>query len=267
MKRAKRGGLGPAEAEALANLSSERIDEVFTVTEAEKTLGISGSRLRKLLFDLAEGKWVERIERGKYLIIPLQAGSHANYGVHPFIIARKLASPYYVGFASALNYHGITEQVSRTVYISTTKQKKSLYFHADKYYFVKLVKQRFFGYEEEWMGNVKFNISDVEKTFIDCLYLPEYAGGLTETVKAFKMHMDFDKVYDYALRMESPSLLKKLGYLLDALKPEEEVADKLLAKVSGGYCRLDTIGKRGGTINKKWRVIENIELKDLKAEL
>ena len=34
-------------------------------------------------------------------------------------------------------------------------------------------------------GFNKVPCSDLEKTFIDCLYKPDYAGGITEIAKAF----------------------------------------------------------------------------------
>ena len=261
-----RGGLGPLEAVALSTLSSEFVDEVFTMPEARRVLRMDGPRLRKLLFDLADSRWIERIEKGKYALIPMEAGPGANYGTHPFILARKMVAPYYIGFASALNYHGITEQVGRTVYVASTRQKKPIDFHATRYSFVNIGKPRFFGYKEEWIGKVKFNISDVEKTVIDCLYLPEYGLGLSETVKAFKAKPDIGKMRDYALRMKSGSLVKRLGFLLDSLGADERMAEELSAKVSGGYCLLDATGPKFGKPNKKWHIIENIGVEDLKVE-
>ncbi len=261
-----RGGLGPLEAVALSTLSSIFVDEVFTMPEARRVLRMDGPRLRKLLFDLADSRWIERIEKGKYVLVPLDAGPSARYGTHPFIFARKMVAPYYIGFASALNYHGITEQVGKTVYVATTRQRKPIDFHATRYCFVNLGKPRFFGFKEDWIGKVKFNISDVEKTVVDCLYLPEYGLGLPETVKAFKAKPDIGRMCDYALRMKNGSLVKRLGFLLDTLGVDEQMAKELSAEVSGGYCLLDATGPKNGKPNKKWRIIENIRVEDLKVE-
>lgn len=261
-----RGGLGPLEAVALSTLACEFIDGVFAMPEASRVLKMSGPRLRKLLFDLADSRWLERIEKGKYALVPLEAGPGSAYGTHPFAYARKMISPYYIGFASALNYHGITEQVGRTVYVASTHQKKPLVFHATRYCFVRLGGPRFFGYKEDWLGKVKFNISDVEKTVVDCLYLPDYGAGLSESVKAFEAKPDIRKMRDYALRMKSGSLLKRLGFLLDALDVDERMATELSTRVSGGYCLLDATGPKTGSPNKKWHIIENIRIDDLKVE-
>jgi len=139
----ERGGIGKLGARLLSKISAKE-KEVFTVKEAEEELGMKGGNLRKLLFSLNRNGWVERIERGKYLILPLEAGAKPDYGTHPYIIARKLANPYYIGFASALNYYGITEQVGRTIYTATLKSKLPLAFHSENYRFVCLSKKRFF---------------------------------------------------------------------------------------------------------------------------
>lgn len=263
---AVRRGLSRMGARLLSTISAEKRSEIFTIKDAEEAISIKGGRLKKLLFGLARNRWIERVERGKYLILPLESGPEANYGTHPYVIARKLISPYYVGFASALNYYGITEQVGRTTYIAATKPKRPFRFHAEDYRFVHLSKERFFGTREEWIGDLKFNISEKEKTVVDCLFIPKYSGGLTEVMKAFREKLDYEKLYDYAVRMNNLAILKRLGYILDLLKIKTRVTEMLLAKVAGGYCLLDTGGPKTGQKNHKWRVIENIARSDLRVE-
>jgi predicted transcriptional regulator of viral defense system len=183
------------------------------------------------------------------------------------MIARKLVANYYVSFLSALNYHGFTEQVSNKVFIATTKSKSVVNFDTQEFVFVCLAKNRFFGLTGEWIGNTKFFISDKEKTVIDCLFMPQYGGGLTEVVKAFREQLTYDKLYDYALKMDDLATIKRLGYLLDIFKIKTPIKDKLLKLVGGGFCLLDTIGPKKGTVHKKWRIIENIPKEELMKEI
>jgi len=261
-----RKGLGGLGSKLLSVLSATKQEEVFTIKDAEDASGRHGPALRKLLHDLERNGWVERIERGKYLINPLESGIKAEHGTHPFIIARKLVAPYYIGFQSALNYYGITEQVSNKIFVATIKKKRPVSFHNEQYHFVSLEKKRFFGVKEEWIGNMRFNISDKEKTVVDCLFIPEYSGGITEVVKAFREKLDYDKLYEYSTRIDNLASIKRLGYLLDILGIEATITEKLLKKVAGGYCLLDPGGPKLGKKNSKWRVIENISLKDLLVE-
>lgn len=261
-----RVGLGKMGSKLLSNLSVEK-KEIFNIRDAEKASELKGSRLRKLLYSLAKNRWIERIERGRYLILSLDAGLHARYGTDPYSIARKLVTPYYVGFFSALNYYGITEQVSGTTFIVTIKRKRQLRFHAQDYCFVTLPEKRFFGMVEEWIGQFRFSISDKEKTIIDCLFMPKYSGGITEVVKAFRRKVDYERLHKYALKMDDLATIKRLGYILDILKIKTSITEKLLKKVGGGYCLLDTGGPKTGSKNKKWCVIENIPKEELMVEL
>lgn len=261
-----RKGLSKKAATVLATLSAER-KEIFAIKDIQQVSGKKMTGLWKLLNYLLKNRWIERIERGKYLIIPLEAGAKPKYVTHPFLIAQNLVSPYYIGFLSALNHYGITEQISKTVYIVTTKKKLLLTFGNDDYYFVKFSKKRFFAADEEWIGNSKFNISSKEKTVVDCLFIPEYSGGLTEVVKAFREKLDYERLYDYAIKMDDLAAIKRLGYILDTLKIKTPVLGKLLSRSKGGYCLLDTGGPKTGSKNKKWRIIENISKEDLLVEV
>ena len=116
--------LGEAGSDLLTAITREG-KKVFTYGEAAKAYGSDGSRLRNLLSTLVKRGWLRRIEKGKYLILPFEAGSEKEWTEHEFIIASYLIQPYYIGFRSALNYYGYTEQISRTVYIASPRRKLS----------------------------------------------------------------------------------------------------------------------------------------------
>ena len=155
--------LGALESHLVSTLMAGN-EIVFTAKKARRILKTNESSANKLIFELIRKKWVERIEKGKYVLLPLEAGPKAEYEVNSFIVAGKLIEPYYVGFWSALNYYGITEQPAKTVFIASIKQKKMLKFHNTKFRFIKLKKGAFFGFREEWVDNVKILFSDKEKT-------------------------------------------------------------------------------------------------------
>jgi len=85
---------------------------VFTFDDAVQIYGGNSSGLYRLLFRLIQRRWLQRLERGKYLILPFEAGWDGDWTEHEFIIASYLIEPCYIGFRSALNYCGYTEQVS-----------------------------------------------------------------------------------------------------------------------------------------------------------
>jgi predicted transcriptional regulator of viral defense system len=111
--------LGKAGSDLLTEMTRQG-KRIFNYADAVKAYGSSNRRLRELLSTLVKRGWLQRIEKGKYLILPLEAGRQREWTEHEFIIASYLIEPYYVGFRSALNYFGYTEQISGTIFIAST---------------------------------------------------------------------------------------------------------------------------------------------------
>ena len=97
--------------------------QIFTVDEAEQAFDVERKSLRVLLSRLEEEGAIERIERGKYLVVPLTARS-GLYTLNEFVVGSELVEPYAIGYWSALSYHGLTEQLPGSVFIQTTSRKK-----------------------------------------------------------------------------------------------------------------------------------------------
>jgi predicted transcriptional regulator of viral defense system len=124
---------------------------------------------------------IERIEKGKYLIIPLGA-EKGKYTLHEFVIGSLLVQPYSIAYWSALNYYGLTEQIPATVFIQTITRKFNINpkVFGIQYKIVKIKESKCFGIRKEWIEETQINITDKEKTIIDCLNLPQYASAHRE---------------------------------------------------------------------------------------
>ena len=77
----------------------------FTFIDALKISNLSTKSLQKVLYRLQQSGAIERIEKGKYLIIPLGA-EKGKYTLHEFVIGSLLVEPYSIAYWSALNYYG-----------------------------------------------------------------------------------------------------------------------------------------------------------------
>ncbi len=93
--------------------------DVFTINDIANEFNIQRNVLWVMLSRLERGGWIKRIERGKYLIIPL-GREKDRYTVNEFLIGSLLADPYAIAYWSALNHYGLTEQIPNTVFIETT---------------------------------------------------------------------------------------------------------------------------------------------------
>jgi len=263
-------GLSSREARLLSTLSSEG-KRIISVADVQATLKYSYDNARRMVSDLMEKSWLERIAKGKYLIIPLEAGEKAIYTEHEFLIASELVNPYYIGFWSALNFHGLTEQVPFTVFVATTKRRSPVGIHNIKYRFVTLVKQRFFGFKEYSIAGKLARISDPEKTIVDSLSHPEYSGGVEEIAKALRNGEDTIspvRLIEYASRLRNGAVLKRLRYLLyiTGYNPSPKLKNRIEKNLTTGFPILDPSGPAKGRYSRKWMLRLNIPEDRLKGE-
>jgi len=261
-KEEYRKGLSKKESVLISTLS-RRDRKIFTIDEAKEILG---KNAKKFMSSLIRKKWVLQLKRGLYAIVPLDIGVKGaeSFIVHDFVVASYLVKPYYIGFWSALNYHGLSDQIPTTVFISTTKARPPLKILNSRFLFVQLSKNKFIGIEKIEMDRQEINISDKNKTIVDCLDHPEHSGGIDEVAKAvyfYHEELDFRKIRKYALKMQNISIFKRLGYILEKTSLLERYSWIFEGiKLTKGYSCLDKIGRKKGRYNEKWKVIINADI-------
>ena len=90
-------GLGRKVSHLFTTLSGQG-KAIFTTQEAHQILGGSYSAIYKLLHDLVRGGWLRSLAKGRYLIIPLEAGPERLYTAHEFLIAHYLSPEGYIAY-------------------------------------------------------------------------------------------------------------------------------------------------------------------------
>jgi len=233
-----------------------RDGEVFTIEEAVAKTSIKKEVLRVLLSRLETRGYIERIEKGKYLIIPLDS-SHGEYTLHEFVVGSLLVHPSAISYWSALHWYGMTEQNPSTVFIQTPSRKKKQVheiFGVD-YRIVKIKKEKFFGLRNEWIEETSVQITDREKTIIDCLDKPHYAGGIQEVSKSILTKgIQIERLVTYAQSIGNSMVIRRLGYLCDLFNIPINLEIPNIRK----YEMLDPTMPKTGNLNTKWRLILNV---------
>lgn len=263
-----RKGLSNKESILLSKLSSKKI---ISIEDIKSELNTTYNNAKKIASKLNKKGWLDRIDRGKYLIIPLEAGTESIYTEHEFVIASNLISNYYIAFLSALNFHGMTEQTPFTVFVAATERKKNRTIHDIPYNFIKIDKKKFFGYEKYAVASSQINISVPEKTIIDSLDHLEYSGGIIEVVKGLNEKRDelnIDKMVNYAVKINNGAVVKRLHFLMDFLNFDipNDVENKLINNYSDSYSLLDNTLSDKGKYRSKWKLRINIKTQDLLEE-
>ena len=254
--------LGPKSAALVTRLAEEG-RYCFTARDAATVLGERPANASKLLSDLRARKWVARVEKGKHVLLPMESGATDLYLGNELALASKLVEPYYISFWTAIYHYGYTEQVPRTVFVATTKQKRNIIFSGRVFRFVKLAERKFFGYKPEWIGADQVQIATPEKLLVDCLDLPQYAGGIREVAKLLwnvRDRLDWDKVADYCVRMGNLAVAKRLGFLTELLsiRRGRDALETLRGSLSAGYALLDPTLTKSGRFASRWRVQVNL---------
>jgi predicted transcriptional regulator of viral defense system len=253
-------GLSDREARLLRSLASTGRN-LFTITQAQQELGADAPYAANILYRLAAKGWLQRIERGKYRLIPLEAGPEAQWAEHEFRIAATLAAPYYLAYATALAYYGYTERALNPVWIATTRARKLLTLDGITYRFVGLNARKFFGYTHIQILETPIAMAEREKALADGFDHPEYCGGVIEAAKGLWYghdEIDRERLVVYGRRLANRSALKRLGFWLERLGIAEHGILEQLAHGDRNYPLLDPTGPRQGRRDTRWRLIINI---------
>ncbi len=257
-----RKGLGKKESLLLSELARQN-KAIFTARDAKAILK---ENAYLTLHQLKRKKWILTIKGGLYAIVPLDIGIKGaeSFIVHDFVIASHLTKPYYIGFWSALNYHGLSDQIPKSVFICTTRAKKPVSVLNSRFVFVQLTKAKFVGIEKAVIEGRNINISNKDKTLVDCLDHPEHAGGIDEIGKAIYFNheeLSFGKIREYGLKSQSVAVFKRLGFLLEATGLlEKYIATFEGVRLTEGYPVLDKLGAKRGKYSEKWKLLVNADI-------
>ena len=245
-------------------LEAETDEEFMSEKDARK-------RANDIIRRLSKKNWLELLTRSRYLLIPLRS-QETYWSEDPLIVASNIVSPSYVSYGTALNFHGLTEQVMFHIDVATRKRHAPFEFQKITYNFVTIEEHKFFGYEEEGKGPQPVVMAEPEKAVIDVLDRMPYFSDVADPVTALlygEASLDPDKLVDYSLRMGSGVLCRRLGYLLDCFKEldilpsvRDDHIDRLRSSIGDywSYTALSTRAPEEGKRVKRWRVIDNIDV-------
>jgi len=257
-----RQGLSTRESRLLARLAGAG-HQIISVDDIETTLEVPPNTAREIASRLTEKGWLDRLFPGTYLIVPLTAGEEAVYTTHEYLIAAHVAEPMYIGYYSALSHHGLTEQVPRTVYVVTPTRAQSREIHGVPYRVTTVTERKFFGFEPTSIEGTTVQVSDLEKTLVDCADHPEFCGGLRELATAMRTAnergCDWDTVSEYLERLDNGAATKRIVYLADQLGIDLPAREDLVASFTSGYSLLDPTRPDTGSTDSTYRLRINVE--------
>ena len=222
---------------------------LFTLEEA-RGLYKKDARNRSILNLLHR---LKRQGRVRLVANGVYAGTLAGTPLNRYRVPHALRGDAVVGLHSALELHGVANQVFQTVHYFSERPRKDVRFDGVTYHRVAPPRvllapsHRLFQTERGADGVL---VTGRERSFVDCLLFLDYSGGVEELDKSLAMFpsFDFEATLAYLKLLRRPWLYSRLGYLLDRhaekLFFRGKVRDRLLQKLPRGVVYL--ADKRSG---------------------
>ena len=252
---------------------------IFTMQDAviAATLeNIPRSQLAKILSNLVKHGSTIRLRRGVYVSVgqPLEQNN-----THPFVVSAYLVQPSAISHWSALQHHGLTEQISQMITASTPnkivtpsmrekqlQQNKVKHFwkiHGIKYEYITILKKHFFGLEKVWLDEYfMVYMTDKERTLLDVFAYPSMFGGIGEAFGVLENSLatiDVKKLVEYTIRYDRKSIIKRLGWALEYFGVSQKEIKPLLDIPLQYYCRLNPSAPAIGPCDKRWMIQNNLK--------
>lgn len=211
----------------------------------------SAGALRNRVAAMSKAGWLVRLKRGLYLVVT-DVSTLGLADVSDLVIAQALNEDAYISFESALQYHGLFDQLLRRVDAVTTRTPKRYTVGQTTYSFSKIKADLYFGFTQERVNNHLVRIAEAEKALLDILYFrsTEYAATLVlEKLRDYEDDFDFAKLKRYSAQY-SVGMVRKVGFLLDLIGVD--TTDLLTADVrKNSYNKLS---QNADQFNAKWRL-------------
>lgn len=247
----------------------------FDYSLAYKALPTSKpTAVRELLSDMTKRGLLMRLKDGVYCIIPYEQDAE-NFMPDWHLIAEHLVNDakHYIGYYSALQIHDLITQPSlkEQIVVSQQIRPSEIKIKEVSFQFIYHNEKHFFGAKKIWIDSYnKVMCSDLEKTFIDCLFKPDYAGGIAEIARAIdtsKDKINYDTLLEYAKKFDSQAVIKRLGFLLETLGIDTQIIQELQKIKTASYVVLDTELPKTGKYISRWSIQQNLETETIESAI
>ncbi len=202
--------------------------------------------------------YVVKVRKNIYSPVDLSTGLII---ANRYQIACALRKDAYLSHHSALEYHGLSNQVFNEVYVSSKSRFNHFEFQGIHY---KYVAPKINEGVITAKNTLNVRLTDIERTFVDSIYQINKITGYEELANAFEavQYLNEDKLLEYLNAYDIQSLYQKSGYILEKYKDKFGLTDKFFdtckSEMKQGVVYLVDGSDRDSKYNKNWQVMEPV---------
>lgn len=253
-------GVTAANRETLARLR-RAFSGPFTAIDAAAAAGLEPARASRLLRHLEAQGWLTRVRRGLYAAVPVEAEDPQNWRLDPWTIAAAALAPGYVGGWTALHHWDLTDQLFATTVVITARAvpRREHEIGGARFELRHRPPRALFGTRSVWREGSRVEVSDPERSLVDCLDDPSLAGGIRHLAEALEhwnegQRSKAQRLLEYGDRLGNRTVFKRLGFLLEAQGMDGPLTEACRQRISRGISLLDPARSPAGPITTRWNL-------------
>lgn len=175
-----------------------------------------------------------------------------------FQIACAITESAYISHHSAIEYHGLANQVYNVAYVSSRSKFNDFEYDAVTYKYIN--SKIDIGIEVD-RNRIGVKVTDLERTVIDSIKDSEKISGMEEVINAIKAisYLDQNKLLLYLEAYGIQVLYQKVGYILRYMKDDLQLTESFfnvcLSKAGKSTRYLLNVRDIDSFYDKEWRLV------------
>ena len=215
---------------------------------------------RSALKRLMNQKMIMKIRNNLYTCVSGETGAPV---ASRFQIACMITESAYISHHTAIEYHGMSNQVFYDVYVSSKTRFHDFEFDGYKYKYVS-AKTRTGIENVQYSGGIR--VTDLEKTLVDSVKDMDKISGIEEVIAFIQsiQKLNEQKLLQYLAEYQNQFLYQKIGYLLESYNMETGLTEdfyKACQEHIGKSKRYLSKEIYQGKYNEKWKMVVSANTK------
>ena len=206
---------------------------------------------RKRISKLVNQGWLKRIKKGVYVISDF--GSRGSLSISHNAVVNILVAEAYISFESALQVHGLYDQLLTQVNAISLSSYKTTTIDGITYKFIKTQPRYFYGWETHEFDGQAVKVASVEKALVDLIqfYRSRYSTDLVlEKLLVFQNDIRHKVLIEYTLKANLTTR-RIMGFLMDIAGLD---SDRLHASVLNRQSVSSISNSQDSLYNHKWKL-------------